>query len=129
MLKHNAIASDAAHHQRQSVLTKAVLSAADIMDLRQSLIAKTLGISESSVSRMRTGHYLLREGYKEWELASLLVRLYRGLDAIAGGDEDTLRSWLQGYNTDLAETPINLITHVAGLTRTVDYVDAFRARA
>ena len=128
MPKHNAVESDAVRHQRQSVLTKAVLNAADIMGLRQSAIARTLGISESSVSRMRTGHYLLREGAKEWELASLLVHLYRGLDAIGGGDENTLRSWLQGYNTDLGEAPVNLITQVAGLTRTVDYVDAFRAR-
>ena len=56
------------------------------------------------------------------------VRLFRSLDAIVAGDERSLRSWLQGYNTALKDAPINLITSVSGLTRTVDYVDAYRAR-
>jgi len=117
-----------ATHERQRVLTHAVVNAAEIMGLRQVLLAQTLGISESSASRMKTGDYLLKEQGKEWELAALLVRLFRGLDAIVAGDERSLRSWLQGYNTALREAPVNLITSVSGLTRTVDYVDAYRAR-
>ncbi len=127
MLKSNATASDVVH-QRQRVLTKAVVNAADIMGLRQVLLADVLGVSEASVSRMIKGQYLIKEKSKEWELASLLIRLFRSLDAIVGGDERSLKSWLQGYNTALAEKPINLISSVAGLTKAVDYVDAFRAR-
>lgn len=115
-------------HERQRVLSQAVVNAAEIMGLRQVLLAQTLGISESSVSRMRTGDYLLREQSKEWELAALLVRLFRSLDAIVAGDERSLRSWLLGYNSALREAPINLIASVSGLARTVDYVDAYRAR-
>lgn len=127
MHKGKAVDSDAIH-QRQRVLTQAVVKAADIMGLRQVVLAKTLGVSESSVSRMKTGDYLLKEQSKEWELAALLVRLFRSLDAIVAGDERSLRSWLQGYNTALREVPINLITSVSGLTKAVDYVDAYRAR-
>lgn len=92
------------------------------MGLGQTDVAKALGVSESTVSRMKNGAYLLKEG-KEWELATLLVRLFRGLDAIVAGDERSLRSWLQGYNTVLKDAPVNLIAHVSGLTKTVDYVD------
>lgn len=127
MHKGKAVDSDATH-QRQRVLTQAVVKAADIMGLRQVVLAKTLGVSESSVSRMKTGDYLLKEQSKEWELAALLVRLFRSLDAIVAGDERSLRSWLQGYNTALREVPLNLIISVSGLTKTVDYVDAYRAR-
>lgn len=127
MHKGKAVDSDATH-QRQRVLTQAVVKAADIMGLRQVVLAKTLGVSESSVSRMKTGDYLLKEQSKEWELAALLVRLFRSLDAIVAGDERSLRSWLQGYNTALREVPVNLITSVSGLAKTVDYVDAYRAR-
>ena len=127
MLKQKAVDSDSSH-QRQRVLTKAVLNTADFMGLRQVLLARALGVSESSISRMKTGDYLLRETGKEWELAALLVRLYRSLDSIMAGDENALRSWLQGYNTALGEVPINLVVNVAGLARTVDYVDAYRAR-
>lgn len=45
-----------------------------------------------------------------------------------GLDERSLHSWLANYNTALKGSPINLITSAAGLIRTVDYVDAYRAR-
>ena len=131
MQNHQVIEPEHSHQrqrQRQRVLTTSVVKAADIMELRQTLLARTLGVSESTVSRMKAGRYLIKEEGKEWELAALLVRLFRSLDAIVAGDERSLRSWLQGYNTALKDAPINLITSVSGLTRTVDYVDAYRAR-
>lgn len=109
-------------------LTKAVLRAADIMELNQATLAKILGVSAASVSRMRAGTYRLSPESKEWELAMLLVRLFRGLDAIMAGDEAALRSWLDSHNTALKDKPRALLTQAAGLTRTVDYVDGYRAR-
>lgn len=110
------------------VLIKAVLRAADIMAINQATLAKVLGVSAASVSRMRGGDYRLSPDSKVWELATLLVRLFRGLDAIMAGDEAALRSWLDSYNTALRDKPRALLTQAAGLTRTVDYVDAYRAR-
>ena len=110
------------------VLTKAVLRAADIMQLNQATLAQVLGVSPASISRMRNGGYRLVPAGKEWELATLLVRLFRGLDAIMAGDEAALRSWLDSYNAALHDKPRALLTQVAGLTRTVDYVDSYRAR-
>jgi len=110
------------------VLIKAVLRAADIMQLNQATLAQVLGVSPASISRMRNGAYRLVPTAKEWELATLLVRLFRGLDAIMAGDEEALRSWLDSYNTALNDKPRALLTRVAGLTRTVDYVDSYRAR-
>lgn len=127
MGKRNAIDAETTQH-RQRVLTQAVVNAAEIMGLRQTVLAKTIGVSESSVSRMKSGDYLLNEKNKEWELGALLVRLFRSLDAIVAGDERSLRSWLEGYNTALRDVPVNLLTRVSGLTKTVDYVDAYRAR-
>jgi len=110
------------------VLIKAVLRAADIMQLKQASLGQVLGVSPASISRMRNGAYRLAPDSKEWELATLLLRLFRGLDAIMAGDEAALRSWLDSYNTALHDKPRALITQVAGLARTVDYVDAYRAR-
>lgn len=127
MGKRNAIDVETTQH-RQRVLTQAVVNAAEIMGLRQTVLAKTIGVSESSVSRMKTGDYLLNEKNKEWELGALFVRFFRSLDAIVAGDERSLRSWLEGYNTALRDVPVNLLTSVSGLTKAVDYVDAYRAR-
>jgi DNA-binding XRE family transcriptional regulator len=123
MLAHNDIKPDPGQ-----VLIKAVLRAADIMQLNQASLAQVLGVSPASISRMRNGAYRLVPTAKEWELATLLVRLFRGLDAIMAGDEEALRSWLDSYNTVLHDKPRALLTRVAGLTRTVDYVDSYRAR-
>lgn len=54
---------------------------------------------------MRNGGYRLVPETKVWELATLLVRLFRGLDAIRAGDEAALRSWLDSYNTARTTSP------------------------
>ena len=77
---------------------------------------------------MGDGRYLLKKTNKEWELAALLIRLFRSLDAIMGGDKAAMRSWLATDNTALTAAPKTLITNITGLTQTVNYVDAYRAR-
>ena len=113
---------------RARVLTTATLNAARILGLSQAQLARVLGTSESTVSRMAAGRHLLKEGSSEWQLAALLVRLFRSLDALMAGDEAAMQSWLRAPNTALHDRPVELITRIPGLTRTVDYVDAYRAR-
>lgn len=114
--------------ERRRVLTGATLKAADLLEIRQSVLARLLGVSTAQVSRMRQGAYLLDETRKEWELAALFLRLYRSLDSIAMHEE--ARAWLNSRNRGLnGEKPAALITSAAGLVRVVDYLDAARARA
>lgn len=115
--------------ERRRVLTGATLKAADLLDIKQSILARLLGVSTSQVSRMRQGAYLLDENRKEWELAALFVRLYRALDSITVNSFDEARAWLNSRNRGLSgEKPVALITSAAGLVRVVDYLDAARAR-
>lgn len=55
------------------------------------------------------------------------MRLFRGLDTIFGGDEESLRSWLRVYNSDLNGVPLKHMSSVHGLVATTDYVEASRA--
>lgn len=110
------------------VLGKAVIRAAEIMGLNQAALAKILGLSTASVSRLYAGQYRLNPHGKEWELATLLIRLYRGLDALMASDEAALRAWIQHQNNELYAIPSVLIKQVAGLVTAVNYVDAYRAR-
>jgi hypothetical protein len=112
----------------RQVLAKAVIRAAGILGLTRAMLARVLGISPSSVTRLYDGDYVLEPDSKTWEFAALLVRLYRGLDAIMAGDEQALRAWMVNPNTDLADTPRSLITTITGLVDVVSYVDAHRAR-
>jgi hypothetical protein len=114
--------------ERSAVLTKAVIRAAEFLGLKRNQLAATLGLSAATLSRMYAGDYLLDPKSKTWELAALLVRLYRGLDAIMASDERSLQAWMRNPNADLNETPIDLVSQVAGLASVVAYVDAHRAR-
>lgn len=109
------------------VLTKAALRAADHLGMTSKLLATVLGLSEASVSRMRSGDYLLQRGQKSFELAVLFVRLYRSLDAIVGGDDAVAGAWLCNNNTALGDKPVALIQTIPGLMNVIHYLDARRA--
>lgn len=109
-------------------LTKAVVRAAALTGVTQQALARILGVSPSTVSRMVSGQYrLARERGKEWEIAVLFVRMYRSLDAIFG-DSDTAQQWLGGDNLGLNGKPIDLIQTTEGLVRVLHYLDAHRGR-
>ncbi|MDP2389492.1 MAG: transcriptional regulator, XRE family protein, partial [Acidobacteriota bacterium] len=84
-----------------AVVSKAVIRAAGRLELSNKALAKILGLSEASVSRMASGAYALRPADKTFEVAILFLRLFRALDAIVGGDEAVARAWLKNEHTTL----------------------------
>jgi len=111
-----------------AVLSKAAVRAARLLDLTQRDVSAALGVSEATASRLFAGKYLLSpDRAKEWELARLLVRLFRSLDAL-WGHEDTARTWLASDNLALAARPRDLLRSVEGMVRVVAYLDAARGR-
>ncbi len=87
------------------VLTGAVMRASALLDITQSGLARILGLSASTISRMANGTYTLESDKKEWELAALFVRLFRSLDAVIGSNDSAARSWLTGEITGSAAAP------------------------
>lgn len=114
--------------EKERVLSKATLRAAEHLDISGKTLSDIIGVSEATVSRMRSGQYQLSGSDKSFELAALFVRLFRSLDAITGGDEQSSRSWLRSENSVLRARPIDLIQSVRGLLETVMYVDSRRAK-
>jgi len=112
-----------------AVATKAVLRAAARLGLSNKTLAKIIGVSEATVSRMGAGSYQLTRGDKPFELALLFVRVFRSLDAIAGGDEAVATAWLRSENLALGGTPLPLIQSVPGLVHVLAYLDARRSLA
>jgi hypothetical protein len=109
-----------------AVLGKAVTRAAERLDLSRALLARILGVSAPTVTRLYKGAYRLDPRRKEWEFALLLIRAFRSLDSIVG-DEATARRWLASENRALNARPIDLIRDTEGLVRVVHYLDASRA--
>lgn len=110
-----------------AVLTRAVLRAAEELGLRQRELARVLGTSEASVSRL-AGARQIDPGSKEGELALLLLRLFRSLDALVGGSREAARAWLRAANDHLAGVPAERIGRVEGLVDVVRYLDAVRGK-
>lgn len=111
-----------------AVLTKAVARAAERLDISRALLARILGVSPATVTRIYNGDYLLDQRRKEWEFALLFLRAFRSLDSIVG-NEHTARQWLRSENLGLNGRPIDLIHQTEGLVRVVHYLDASRGLA
>ena len=112
---------------RGAVLTKAAMRAGGRLGLSGKLLSDVLGLSETQVSRMRNGKANLSENTKAFELAALLVRVFRSLDAIVGGDEAAAKTWITSQNTALGARPVDRIFSIQGLADVVTYLDARRA--
>jgi DNA-binding XRE family transcriptional regulator len=112
----------------QQTLTRAVLHAAELLDISQIELAAVLGVSAATISRMGSGRYLLQPERKEWQLAALFVRLFRSLDSITGGRDDLSRAWLRSPNHALMAEPASLLGQIESFVRVVQYLDAARAR-
>src|SRR5262249_60998148 len=91
------------------VVTKATLRAADRLGIRNNVLARIIGLSEPTVSRMSKGAYLLPPDSKAFELAVLFVRFYRSLDGIIEDDYSLAADWLKNKNMDLDGIRLELI--------------------
>ena len=117
-----------ADSEKSAVISKAVCRAAELWDISNQQLTGILGLSPASVSRLRRKQFSLSKNTKEWELALLFLRAYRGLDAYMGGHYENEKSWLNAPNTALNGTPIELIQSIEGLAHVVQYIDCVRGR-
>ncbi len=114
---------------RGRVLAKATARASVLLGLSGAALARVIGVSEPTVSRVLSGSRPLNPASKEGELATLLVRVFRSLDALVGGNDLQRLAWMKGPNDALAGVPIQLIEKAEGLVATLSYLDGMRAPA
>ena len=110
------------------LLTSAISKIARFWGLSNVKLSSVLGLSEATISRLRSGKTFLDPASKSFEAGQFLLRLFRSLDALMGSDDDAAKSWLTSHNLDLEARPIDLIDSFKGLLTVCDYVDAHRAR-
>ncbi len=115
--------------QPSDVLAKATIRASQLLGLSGAALARTVGLSEPTVSRILKGDKAIDPASKEGELALLLVRVYRSLDALVGTDDGKRQIWMQSHNRALGGKPIQLVQKAEGLVATLHYLDGMRAPA
>jgi transcriptional regulator with XRE-family HTH domain len=119
----------APHADPGYVLAKATARATGLLGLSGAALARTIGVSEPTVSRILKGERTLDPKSKEGELSLLLVRVYRSLDALVGTDDQKRIAWMRGQNKALGGVPLKLIERADGLVATLSYLDGMRAPA
>lgn len=117
----------AARPDPAKVLTQATLRASAQLELSGAELARIIGTSPSTVSRMGAGGKLIDPQSKEGELALLLVRLYRSLDAMVGNDSQRRAEWLSSHNRAFHAVPREFVQSAQGLVTAVNYLDGMRA--
>lgn len=111
------------------VLGKATTRAANELSLSNAALARVIGLSEPTISRVASGARGIDPESKEGQLALLLVRLFRSLDPLVGSDGQKRVAWLRSHNKALNGIPTTLIETPQGLVTTLAYLDGMRAAA
>ena len=112
-----------------ALVTGALLKAADLVGLRAKELAPIIGVSESGLSRMRSGNAVLQPGTKGFELALLVLRVLRSAAALFHSDFIYVGAWLRAEHDDLTPTPLACMRSVTGLIEVADHLDYYRGRA
>ena len=115
-------------HQEETVLTKAVSNLAKFYSLTGKDLSKIIGISESSASRISQGTKLISPHTKEGEIALLLLRVYRSLNAMVGNNHEKAKLWLNSQNKYFKNKPIEEMKTIPGLISVLNYLDAMRGK-
>ena len=111
-----------------AVLSKATARAAELLHLNNASLARVIGVSEPTITRVRAGRGI-DPATKEGQLALLLVRVFRSLDPLVGGDEAKRAAWMHSHNKALQGVPAKLLENPEGLVATLAYLDGMRAPA
>ncbi len=111
----------------RTLVTRAALNAAAELGLSNRALAGVLGVSASKLDRAR-GERASFNG-KDYELALLLIRIYRALYAILGGNREQMQHWLKTPNRHLQDaTPLEQLGRLEGIVMVMRYLDAMRGR-
>ncbi len=106
------------------VLGKALINAGRELGLTQAALGAVIGKDRSAISRGG-----IDPTTKSGELALLLIRAYRALFVLMGGDSTQMKHWMHTGNHHTGGVPAEQIRSVQGLLRVVEYLDAMRGKA
>ena len=112
---------------REVVLTNAVIRASNLLGLNDQQLSNIIDVSPQNLADIKVGQRLLKDGSSSFRLATLLIRVFRSVDAISGGDVSVIKKWMKSQNTKLNGSPIEIITKKEGLENFVSYLDSRRA--
>ena len=121
-LARHAVA-DGASLSAAGVLASALVKAGKELGLTQADLGRVVGRDRTALSRKA-----IEPDTKSGELALLLIRAYRALFVLVGGEPRQMKHWMHTHNFHVGGVPAELVRSVPGLVRVVEYLDAIRGR-
>lgn len=116
------LSSVAPKADQKQVLSEALLNAGKALGLTQTEIGQVIGKDRTSISRG------LDPQSKAGELGLLLIRCYRSLYVLVGGESAQMEHWMTTANQGTGGIPNEQIYTVEGLIRVLHYLDAIRGK-
>ena len=107
---------------KRTVLSKALLNAGKALGMSQTEIGKVIGKDRTSLGRG------LAPESKAGELALLLIRCYRSLYVLVGGNAEDMKHWMHTVNKHTDGIPAEQVQTVQGLNHVLEYLDAMRGK-
>jgi hypothetical protein len=109
-----------------AVVLKAFVNACKELGIKSEQASRIIGVDRATLSRNKNKGF--DPNSKTGELCLQLVRAYRSLFAIAGGDHAFMRHWFNAHNTALSGKPCEMVLSIIGLMRVNGYLDAMRGK-
>jgi len=106
----------------RAVLSKALLNAGKALGMSQTEIGSVIGKDRTSIGRG------IDPEHKAGELALLLIRCYRSLYVLVGGDSKDIKHWMHTKNLHTGGVPVEQVKTIQGLSHVVEYLDAMRGK-
>ena len=106
----------------RAVLSKSLLNAGKAFGMSQAEIGQVIGKDRTSIARG------IDPKSKAGELALLLIRCYRSLYVLVGGNSDDIKHWMHTKNRHTGGIPVKQVQTVQGLNHVVEYLDAMRGK-
>ncbi len=109
---------------QDSVVRKALMNVGKALDIAPEVLGAIVGRNKSSLYRANG----LKADSKHGELALVLIRCYRALHALMGGDEQAMQHWFHTKNLHTGGIPIEQVQSLEGLMSVSRYLDGIRGK-
>ncbi len=109
------------------VLATALDNVREILNISLNDISAIIGVHRNTL-RNALNNKKIDTKSKEGECSLLLIRIYRSLFALNGGNVDAMIHWLRTNNRHIQGVPLETMKTVLGLSKVVNYLDAIRGK-
>jgi hypothetical protein len=108
---------------KSGILSEALINAGKALGLSQTELGEAIGKDRTTIARRRIDPHS-----KAGELALLLIRCYRALYGLVGGEKSAMRHWMHAENRHTGGVPAEQIKSVGGLIRVGNYLEAIHGK-